>query len=563
MSIYKYVALPSLRSFRLLKLKAGNKNDPLEGELQIYDLHGVFVRRTDVPRFQALSYVWGPLTPSYDFRCNGKLLRITESLRHALCLVRDQRRDILVWADAVCINQEDIRERKQQVDLMRDIYSCARVVSICLNLEEALSKDNRLLLARMMNGRDVWKYKTQVDHRKSERLLLRMMKSGGGWKDTVKVGFEDPRFETSRSSRARNIFSYNHRSILNDLVLHLPSHYWPIIAAFFDNPWFSRIWVVQEVVQSNACRLMFDDQEIPWRNVVYLAQLLARDQGFGARVLRLARTNGIRNVLSMRKETPLCVADPIPALLQQTRDFGSSDPRDKVYAVLHKPLPRTFKHVVLRFLDPWKYIESLLQTILLLYLTCNTFKHDPTESSFWCSFLLLSYVAYLFRFLHLGTLVIWDFGRHLIDFLIKADRALLHQLKYTATIQNTLSLTADYSLPVQTVYKMVAIQAIERSRTLDILSYVNHDNNHDLTFTSWVPQWDVPTQGVNIIAESWPHFQASANTKHSLRRSTRGDDYLVVEGVQSSTVTSMFEDIDLTHKDKQITVSTAYHQILK
>jgi hypothetical protein len=37
-----------------------------------------------------------------------------------------------IWIDAVCINQQDLRERSQQVSIMRDIYRSARDVVVWL-----------------------------------------------------------------------------------------------------------------------------------------------------------------------------------------------------------------------------------------------------------------------------------------------------------------------------------------------------------------------------------------------------------------------------------------------
>ncbi len=130
---YEYGALTSPRSFRLLELKPGTWIDSLEGELRAYllpthalpapafrgfnfhRLHGIL--ELHAPAFQALSYVWGLHKPAHNIRCNGKSLPISESLHRALCLVRGPRQKCFVWADAVCINQSAMKERKHQAKL--------------------------------------------------------------------------------------------------------------------------------------------------------------------------------------------------------------------------------------------------------------------------------------------------------------------------------------------------------------------------------------------------------------------------------------------------------------
>jgi hypothetical protein len=40
-----------------------------------------------------------------------------------------------MWVDALCISQKDDRERRQQVQMMSEIYSSARYVQAWLGLE--------------------------------------------------------------------------------------------------------------------------------------------------------------------------------------------------------------------------------------------------------------------------------------------------------------------------------------------------------------------------------------------------------------------------------------------
>lgn len=42
-----------------------------------------------------------------------------------------------LWVDQICINQKDIRERDQQVMLMRDIYATSQMVCVWLGEQHA------------------------------------------------------------------------------------------------------------------------------------------------------------------------------------------------------------------------------------------------------------------------------------------------------------------------------------------------------------------------------------------------------------------------------------------
>jgi hypothetical protein len=86
----------------------------------------------DIRRFTALSYCWGDPIFDHDITVNGRAMQITESLATALISIQSEEKDILVWADALCINQRDSIEKTTQVQLMRDIYRAASQVIIWL-----------------------------------------------------------------------------------------------------------------------------------------------------------------------------------------------------------------------------------------------------------------------------------------------------------------------------------------------------------------------------------------------------------------------------------------------
>jgi hypothetical protein len=86
----------------------------------------------DPGNFIALSYCWGDHTLTQELMVNGQSMYITESLAAALVSLQSQDHDVLLWADAICINQRDPIEKTSQVQLMRDIYRTAGQVIIWL-----------------------------------------------------------------------------------------------------------------------------------------------------------------------------------------------------------------------------------------------------------------------------------------------------------------------------------------------------------------------------------------------------------------------------------------------
>jgi hypothetical protein len=73
--------------------------------------------------YGALSYVWGDTTQSRTITCNGQAIQVTINLADALFRLRDEQATELVWIDALCIDQDNVLERNQQVKLMKDIYT--------------------------------------------------------------------------------------------------------------------------------------------------------------------------------------------------------------------------------------------------------------------------------------------------------------------------------------------------------------------------------------------------------------------------------------------------------
>ncbi|KIM99253.1 hypothetical protein OIDMADRAFT_97589, partial [Oidiodendron maius Zn] len=82
------------------------------------------------PSFEALSYVWGRMTPGRHIFCSGSQLPITENCEAALRCLRHHERPRVLWVDAICINQSSNEEKSVQVALMGRIYGqSARVLA--------------------------------------------------------------------------------------------------------------------------------------------------------------------------------------------------------------------------------------------------------------------------------------------------------------------------------------------------------------------------------------------------------------------------------------------------
>lgn len=89
-----------------------------------------YVCLTDANPFYALSYSWGATASTSPILLEGKICDIRKNLADFLNVLRnvfcaDAERSIRVWADSICIDQQSLAERNEQVSMMGDIYLAA------------------------------------------------------------------------------------------------------------------------------------------------------------------------------------------------------------------------------------------------------------------------------------------------------------------------------------------------------------------------------------------------------------------------------------------------------
>jgi Heterokaryon incompatibility protein (HET) len=106
------------RDIRVLYLAPGGFSDPIRCGLITLSLD-------NSPRYEALSYAWGVIDSFNLITVDDCPMRIRVNLETALRHLRYEKRDRILWVDALCINQGDDEERTQQVAQMASVYSKA------------------------------------------------------------------------------------------------------------------------------------------------------------------------------------------------------------------------------------------------------------------------------------------------------------------------------------------------------------------------------------------------------------------------------------------------------
>src|ERR1700742_1734230 len=75
------------------------------------------VSLNEPPQYTALSYVWGDASNKKQAVVDGSVIDVTANLEAALRHLDQEPEPVVLWVDAVWINQEDIHERNEQVQL--------------------------------------------------------------------------------------------------------------------------------------------------------------------------------------------------------------------------------------------------------------------------------------------------------------------------------------------------------------------------------------------------------------------------------------------------------------
>jgi hypothetical protein len=126
-SEYKYNKLLNNNSTHLLTLSPST--DDSKGIY--YELESIQIAEV-VDTYDALSYVWGNPEYSVDTTYNNLNTFLTVNLAKALRAIRNPKKPKRLWADAICINQKNYEEKRQQVKRMGNVYQNTRRVLVWL-----------------------------------------------------------------------------------------------------------------------------------------------------------------------------------------------------------------------------------------------------------------------------------------------------------------------------------------------------------------------------------------------------------------------------------------------
>jgi len=130
----------TIHEIRLLRLHPSNDDECVSCSLTRTSLQ---TGNGDAQSFNALSYAWGDPNIKTRIRIDGFDAMVTTNLESALRRLRTYRpqvvQDLPLWVDALCINQQDLEERNQQVSMMGNIFRAAERVLVWLGESDDMS----------------------------------------------------------------------------------------------------------------------------------------------------------------------------------------------------------------------------------------------------------------------------------------------------------------------------------------------------------------------------------------------------------------------------------------
>ncbi|KAH8672140.1 heterokaryon incompatibility protein-domain-containing protein [Tricladium varicosporioides] len=219
---YKYEALNAADQIRLVQLR------PTFFGIQCKVIQ---VCLNDAPVYDAVSYTWGDPAKRFNLKLqDGQYLQITSNVRDILCERSSIFRTRNLWIDSICINQGDTPEKNSQVRLMQRIYTRASRTIVCLG--------------------DSSDAGVAVDFLYKMYFCL------------VFLVIEKD-------------------DLANRKDLSTPNPKWAAVRQLLYHPYWSRVWVIQEVVVAKVVHIIYGGRYLDWNLFVTIIRALESEQ-FGS-----------------------------------------------------------------------------------------------------------------------------------------------------------------------------------------------------------------------------------------------------------------------------------------
>lgn len=264
--------LPSFRKLSIIKCKL------IKVDLDLLD-------EAPFAFYEALSYTWGDATITELITLDGQAFQVTRNLAAVLRRLRGRTRKRYLWVDTICINQNDISERKTQVMKMKMIYERSIQALVWLG-EEADDSGAAMDLIEKMTDADT----------PDDWVPASLMRAEDLWQ-------------------------------------------WQALAHIFARPYWRRVWIRQEVAVATEVYVLCGNRTNKWPTLVMACEILSQNQGeFHSIVAKISTySSGYHQAIfidTIRENIEDTGSTGFQNMLFHNRACESTDPRDRIYAIL-------------------------------------------------------------------------------------------------------------------------------------------------------------------------------------------------------------------------------------
>lgn len=302
----------------------------------------------DNPPYLALSYVWGDANDTRIILVDKRPFKVTRNLYEALESNMEEEESLIVWIDAICINQVDDEEKGWQVGLMGNIYhQASRVIAW---LGPAAGNSEFVMDFLQILGKYAEECGLQ-DGSESVTQIWRAIAASSSYMEDpntiVRVHGLDGKTMKVTKQDLNTLFDSISGIKSENAVLPLAD-----LKSLFLRPWWGRIWCLQEIARPSTAFFACGSKKIARRrflaafNAYYALwdTLRLRPTTPYLRQMNSIASHRVHVMLSMSR---IYTDFSLAALLRATcvgnihflgeegrQCLESTDPRDKIFALL-------------------------------------------------------------------------------------------------------------------------------------------------------------------------------------------------------------------------------------
>lgn len=294
-----------------------------------------------VPEYEALSYAWGAPIPIKSIIVNDCMVNVRQNLYAAFMQLRDKSKPRELWVDAICIDQLNLEERAVQVARMPAIYQRARHVIAWLGAASETSSKAFELLEQLGQHEPPKKTCWYEYHEWLGPQFDPLQRVGSLPEHAWNQLPEDPKksliehLRSRKQQKTRKKIDDEGQQALQNLLTRT---YW------------KRVWIIQEIAYARDVTFVCGGDSLDW--LTFDTAISRPDcdafpdtkdgkhwfcyflQNSGIMLLRDIRW---RTRQPWRAHGFEARSSTLLRMLELAWSFQSSDPRDKIYALLGLP----------------------------------------------------------------------------------------------------------------------------------------------------------------------------------------------------------------------------------